>query len=229
MKGFETREGLKKQGGPQLKRKTILIFKHVSERFTHTVKLALLPPHVFFKDSFTTVKLALDPPHVIAPPRKPPKQDMGHRAKAYSDIHGFYRGREEHLYGILWPFGIFRGKWRGRGATGEHRLWSRVKVLLNFVNFAMRRRVLYEPMGPWSHFPVFHEDGQDAAADGEVGDEFDGDPEPEHLQEEEEEDEAPPQPRKLARATRVTRHQQASAAAEMGLSSQQLFSLRNDQ
>lgn len=173
--------------------------------------------------------MVLGPPHVIAPPRKPPKQDMSHRAKAYTDIHAFYRGREEHLYGLLWPFGIFRGKWRGRGVSGEHRLWARVKVLLNFMNFAMRRRVLYEPMGPWSHFPDFQEQEQGATQEeGEVGEDFDGEPEPEpeHADEDPEEEALPP--RKLARATRLTRQQEASAAAEMGLSSHQLFSLRND-
>ncbi len=151
---------------------------------------------------------------------------MTHRAKAYTDIHAFYRGREEHLYGLLWPFGIFRGKWRGRGASGEHRLWARVKVLLNFMNFAIRRRVLYEPMGPWGHFPVVPEQGP-PQEEGDVGEDFDGEPDPELPQVEEDGDIAPP-PRKLARASRLTRQQEASAAAEMGLSSQQLFSLRND-
>ncbi len=168
-------------------------------------------------------------PHVIAPPRKPPRQDMGHRAKAYADMHGFYRGREEHLYGLLWPFALFRGKFRGRGVTGEHRLWARMKVLLNFFNFAIRRRVLYEPMGPWGHFPDIADDI--ATQDEDIG-EMDED-----LNEEEIEDlniapivQEPLQraPRKVQAATRLTRQQEADRAAEMGLSSQQLFSLRND-
>ena len=69
------------------------------------------------------------------------------------DIHAFYRGRQEHFYAITWAFSLFRTKWRGRGEAGQHALFVRVKVLLHLQNFRIRRKVMYEPMGPWSHFP----------------------------------------------------------------------------
>ncbi len=136
---------------------------------------------------------------------------------------------KEHLYGMLWPFGIFRGKWRGRGPTGEHRLWTRIKVLLHFLNMGIRRKILYEPLGPWGHFPscsepeeIDNEENLDdfVIDDVEYEDERETQPEPIPV--------PPLRRKKTIPNTRLTRQQENDLAAEMGLSSQQLFNLRND-
>ena len=87
--------------------------------------------------------------HLIAPCRKPPGQPLPGSAQGYNDIHGFYRSRVEHVFGVLWGFSLVRNKWTG----GEQRFFIHLKLLLNLYTFAMRRKYKYEPVGPWGLIP----------------------------------------------------------------------------
>ena len=93
-------------------------------------------------------------PKIVAPLRKPSDRDMPKQFTDYNKVHSFYRARIEQLFAILWTFALARNKWRGRETSGDTKLFLRVKILLNFIQFMLRRKVMYQPYGPWGHFPV---------------------------------------------------------------------------
>jgi hypothetical protein len=84
--------------------------------------------------------------HLITPFRKPANKSLPHGAVRYNEVHSFYRARVEHCFGRLWVFSTFRDVWRGKGLQGAGELSQRVYVLLHLVNFALKRKLLYEPM-----------------------------------------------------------------------------------
>ena len=59
----------------------------------------------------------------------------------------------EHVSSRLWPFGIMHQVWRGKGEDGVFQLQRRLFVLFHFVNFHLKRRILYEPPGVWPLIP----------------------------------------------------------------------------
>lgn len=59
----------------------------------------------------------------------------------------------EHIFSRLWPFGIMQHVWRGKGIDGAFELQRRLHVLFHFVNFSLKRRVMYEPPGVWPILP----------------------------------------------------------------------------
>lgn len=53
----------------------------------------------------------------------------------------------------LWPFGVMQHVWRGKGTDGAFELQRRLHVLFHFLNFSLKRRVMYEPPGVWPILP----------------------------------------------------------------------------
>ena len=90
---------------------------------------------------------------LVAPLRRKDHAELSETAAAYNKVHSFYRARIEHLFGLLWMFSLVRDSYRGRAEGGDNRFFNRIKVLLNFVQFMLRRLLKYKPYGPWSHFP----------------------------------------------------------------------------
>ena len=90
---------------------------------------------------------------LIAPYRKPPNKPLPPRKERYNKIHAFYRSRIEHVFSRLWPFGIVQQVWRGKGMEGALELQRRIHVLMHLVNFHLKRRVMYEPVGVWPPLP----------------------------------------------------------------------------
>ena len=86
-------------------------------------------------------------PNVIVPYRKPPRGELTAHDSTYNQVHRMYRARVEHMFGILWHFALFKNIWLGDVAT----LTKRLKVLIHFVNFSLKRGFTYRPLGPWPH------------------------------------------------------------------------------
>ena len=92
-------------------------------------------------------------PRVVAPFWKPDNKIMPGRTKLYNDIHSYYRGRGEHLFGLTHPFGLMRHSWDGCGATSHAKLLNCMRVLFGFLTVHLHRRIRYEVYGPWDHLP----------------------------------------------------------------------------
>lgn len=90
---------------------------------------------------------------LVAPFRKPPNKALGPRKEHYNRIHSFFRARIEHVFARLWPFAIMQHVWRGKGLDAGCELQRRLHVLMHFMNFSLKRRVLYEPAGVWPLLP----------------------------------------------------------------------------
>ena len=90
---------------------------------------------------------------LVAPFRKPPGKPLPPRKERYNVLHSFFRARIEHVFSRLWPFGLVKHIWRGKGTEGACQLQRRMTVLLHFLNFSLKRRLLYEPPGAWPLLP----------------------------------------------------------------------------
>ena len=82
-------------------------------------------------------------PNVIVPYRKPAKGTLSSHDASYNTVHQMDRARVEHLFAKLWPFGLMKNIWQGEAAT----LTKRLRVLLHFVNFNIKRGFAYRPLG----------------------------------------------------------------------------------
>ena len=71
------------------------------------------------------------------------------RQQEYNDVHGWYRARVEHCFAHLWHWRVFRDVWTG----GHTVLHETVRVLLHTTQFCLNRKQMYQPYGPWTHFP----------------------------------------------------------------------------
>lgn len=105
-------------------------------------------------------------PRLVIPCRKA-NGTLTAAGSVYNQIHGFFRARAEHLFALLWTFALVRVPWRGREEIGCDKLFKRLKVLLNLVNFLLRRIWRYEPYGPWAHFPEVHQDDAESSEDNQ--------------------------------------------------------------
>ena len=72
----------------------------------------------------------------------------------YNRMHSYFRARIEQLFSRFWPFGIVQNVWRGRSIDGAFELQRRMHVFMHFMNFALKRRLCYEPPGVWPVLPV---------------------------------------------------------------------------
>jgi hypothetical protein len=50
--------------------------------------------------------------------------------------------------------------WRGKGKDGICELQRRLHVLFHFVNFSLKRRLMYEPPGAWPLIPPGHQNAR---------------------------------------------------------------------
>ena len=60
-----------------------------------------------------------------------------------------YKAHVEHLFGRLRSFAL-NNIWQGDATS----LAKRLRILLHFVNFDLKRGFTYRPLGPWDYFPV---------------------------------------------------------------------------
>jgi hypothetical protein len=119
------------------------------------------------------------------------------------------------------------------------------KVLLNLVNFVIRRKILYEPYGPWPHFPADEELAEQAPdvaqpqasepeeeVEVEVGEHgIDADGVPVDFFDEDALDPLmPPLPQSRVPYvnSRLTRNQRASFTSQLGVSQEVFESIRNN-
>lgn len=68
-------------------------------------------------------------------------------------MHSFFRARIEQLFGRFWSFSIWQNVWQGKQLDGACELQRRVHVFMHFMNFSLKRRLLYEPPGVWPILP----------------------------------------------------------------------------
>ena len=77
------------------------------------------------------------------------RKSLSEAQQEYTDIHGFYHARVEHLLACLWQWRIIRNVWIGSAAE----LHGHVHILLHLTQFCIRRQTSYQPYGPWPHAP----------------------------------------------------------------------------
>ena len=89
-------------------------------------------------------------PNVIVPFRKPAHGALTAFEATYNKIQQMNRARIEHFFGRSWLFGVMKNIWQSDAAT----LTKRVRILLHFMNFDLKRGFTYRPLGPWDHISV---------------------------------------------------------------------------